>query len=384
MTTNLSYRTPDVAEVVSGVEMQCDFGSVDLTEINRQVTPEWLSEALAIRCPGIQVLDRRVERITAGNSTKVWLRMEYNEVGQREKIPAVMVMKASFNRQTEIVNFSYDLEMRSYRDMLTRYTINSPRCFYAGKSPDGQTSSVMLEDLIARKVRFCHATDPLSYAEAKAMMEMWAGFHAKSWNDPVLTDGSFPWAVESHKNLEGLRIYMQALLEQQNWDSFAALPRGGVIPKKLLDRDRFAAAFNQLEAEEKNQPQVAMMGDEHLGNLMFDADGTPGVYDFQARIGPWSRSIAYFLNVALDIQDRREWDRALIAHYLSSLVAHGINPPPFEEAFDAYAREALFGFLIWFGNNSSMQTERVNACNTARHAWAMIDNRSFERLGIYN
>ena len=57
---------------------------------------------------------------------------------------------------------------------------------------------------------------------------------------------------------------------------------------------------------------VVIHGDEHLGNLYVTADGTPGVIDWFARPDHWPVGIAYFMVCALDVIDRRNWERPVV------------------------------------------------------------------------
>lgn len=50
----------------------------------------------------------------------------------------------------------------------------------------------------------------------------------------------------------------------------------------------------------------------------------------------WSHDVTCFLVPALDIADRREWDRRFIRYYLEFLEAHGLAiPSSFDEALEA-------------------------------------------------
>jgi hypothetical protein len=309
------------------------------------------------------------------------VRLQYNDTGRRSELPEVAVVKAGFNRHDPIMLWTYQIEMRAYRDVLPRFPIHSPQCWYAGEGPDGASAAVIIEDLEPRGVRFCHALAPLSREEAMSFIDAFADFHAQSWQRPDLTDGSWEWAVEQRETRAGLATYLGSLMSADNWTKFVQLPRGSAIPSVLHDRERFMRAFSALQEFDASQPQVVLMGDEHLGNLYIESDGTPGFLDFQSRVAPWAQGIAYFLGNALDVLDRRAWERELIARYLDRLTQNGVSPPSFDEAWDAYARSLLFGFFVWLTNGTQFQTESVCTANCARYAAAIIDNQTFERLG---
>jgi hypothetical protein len=354
--------------------------SLSLEDLRRQISPEWLTQALSERLPGLVVESAMIGRVVAGCSMKLWVKMTYNAVGQHAGLPDVMVVKAGFDRHSPIMLFTYESEMTSYRDVLPRFPIHSPRCFYAGKSPDQQSSAVILEDLTARKVRFCHATQPLSFRDVKAMLSSLAAFHAQSWNHPALTDGTFPWAQRQAAAMAGLAAYQESISSPASWARYMQLPRSWAVPKVFHDRERFLHAMARMQARGARQAQVILMGDAHLGNLYFEPDDTPGFLDFQSRIAPWSQEIAYFLGAALDIIDRRTWEKELIAHYLNELTRHGISAPSFDEGYRAYSEQLLFGLFVWLTNSGDFQTEVVNTANAARLGHAAVDNRTLELL----
>ena len=315
----------------TNVVLQADSGSVDVEDLARQIPVDWLSQSLSERQAGTAVDSFSILRVVVGFSVKAWLKLNYGPSANPAKLPDVMILKAGFGRFEAINEFAYRGEMRSYRDVLPRFPINSPRCYYAGASPDGKSTAVLIEDLTPKNVRFCHALTPLDFDEAAAFLDALARFHAQTWNNPILTDGSYAWAYDQANAGAGLASYQESLLSQASWDHFIAMPRGAAIPKILHDRNRFQAAFGRLQERSAEQPQVILVGDTHLGNLYIEPDGKPGFFDFLGRIAAWSQEVAYFMGAALDVLDRRAWERRLLGHYLERLVKCGVEAPNFED-----------------------------------------------------
>jgi hypothetical protein len=73
----------------------------------------------------------------------------------------------------------------------------------------------------------------------------------------------------------------------------------------------------------------------------------------------------------------------LLRNYLDCLKTYDVEAPPFEEAWDAYVKELLFGYFVWLTNGPHFQTEAVNTANAARFAAAVVDNDTFGRLGLH-
>jgi aminoglycoside phosphotransferase (APT) family kinase protein len=160
------------------------------------------------------------------------------------------------------------------------------------------------------------------------------------------------------------------------------LPRAVAIPKFMHDRDRMERALVQLTAFCRTGPQCFLHGDYHLGNLYFDADGRAGTLDWQSgRRGHWSHDVTYFLVSALDIADRRRWDRALLQHYLGRLEAHGVTQPPtFDTAWEAFRLQIIDGLYFWLVNPVEFQAEENNCAVAPRFAMAALDHDTFSMI----
>src|SRR4029453_8466573 len=109
------------------------------------------------------------------------------------------------------------------------------------------------------------------------------------------------------------------------WNRFLELPRNAAVSRHLLDLDFAIAALDHGAQLMEVLPQCIVHGDMHLGNLYWDADGTPGFFDFAPRIEPPPLEIGYYLPNCLDPYDRRQWERPLVQHYLEELARHGVD-----------------------------------------------------------
>ena len=267
----------------------------------------------------------------------------------------------------------YFNEMRFYRDVQPHVAIHCPRCFYAGNDPGSHQSIVIMEDLVARGVRFCDPLQPQTLAQVRRRLSSMARYHAQTWASPEFTPGGrFDWIGGRH---EGWSVtYQQHYLEPERWQHYMAQPRGAAVAAKLRDRDWMQHALAALGAYHRNWPVCLCHGDTHLGNLYEEADGTPGFFDAQvARDRGSSRSrITSF--AALDLADRRAHERELLQHYLDAVAAPRAPAPSLDEAFEAHRREIAYGLFIFLINETRFQTEAVNTAYTARFGVAALDH----------
>ncbi|MET0661127.1 MAG: hypothetical protein ABW110_23560, partial [Steroidobacteraceae bacterium] len=63
--------------------------------------------------------------------------------------------------------------------------------------------------------------------------------------------------------------------------------------------------------------------------------------------GHWSRDLAYTIVTACTVEQRREWERDLIAYYVDQMHARGAASVTFEEAWDNY-RQQMSSVLAWW------------------------------------
>jgi aminoglycoside/choline kinase family phosphotransferase len=281
--------------------------------------------------------------------------------------------------------YMHENEARYYGEVVPRTTINAPACYFAATDRVIGQSIVLLEDLRLRDVRFCHASHPLDYAQCAAFLDGIARFHAQWWNHRDLDDGGeLGWILPQLRNLgEGgyrSRVLQPELWTAELWDEFLALPRCAAIPRALHDRERLRAGLNRLGDRIATMPVTLCHGDTHLGNLYLDADGTAGFRDAQVRRSSWAMDVAYHVVAALDIEDRREWERGLLGHYLDRLAAYGITPPGFDEAWLSYRCEIAYGLFVWTLNANAFQSETVNTYVNARFGAAATDHHSLDLL----
>jgi Phosphotransferase enzyme family len=210
----------------------------------------------------------------------------------------------------------------------------------------------------------------------RAGLDALAALHGQSWGDdrprrlgvePLLSDATEPI----------LRDFLVALPER-----FAA-PRGFAAPVVLHQPDRLRAAYAAYRAEVQRGAVCLVHGDAHIGNAYVEPDGRVGFVDWQTvAVGPWVHDVNYFLVSALDVPDRRAHERDLLGHYLKALATFGVSIPGLDEAWSAYRRATVHGFLGWLCNLDVWQPAEVNTATYARFGMAMIDHDTYAALGV--
>lgn len=345
------------------------------------ITSQWLSEALALQWPGIEVLDVRVVDVMLGTSTKIRIELAYNSVGEAADLPRRMIVKGGFEKHSVSMGFMYAKEARTYREVLPRVAMKTPRCYFAHSDDDpaSHQSIILMEDLNLAGVRFCNALRPQRPDQVKRRLQAMACYHAQWWNHADFQPrGSLAW-VEPRMTGDTL-MYADRYLQPKVWRGYMESPRGAAVSTRLHDLGWMRTAFCKLEQLHQAYPPTLTHGDTHLGNLYEDPLGNPGFLDMQINRAPWFADVTYHLICALDIVDRREWELPLLQHYLTCLAREGIDAPGFEEALDCYRREIAWGLFVFLINETRFQTESVNTTYTARFGDAALTNGTLELM----
>jgi Phosphotransferase enzyme family len=348
-----------------------------------EITPEWLSDAFSTRYAGVTVTAAHLETVMHGTATKVRVQARFNVEGRRAGLPGTFIVKGGFAAHRELMADIYQLETRFYRDVAANLPIQVPKCFYAATDARSGQSIVILEDLDLRRVSFCRVQQPLSFAQVQSQLEALARMHATWWDSPEFSaGGSFAWIEPLDPLPEGEKgAYQRGQLEPAVYAKFMSLPRGVAVARQFHDRDRMEQALERLREIDRAGPRCFLHADYHLGNLFFDADGGPGVLDWQSmRCGTWAHDFTYFLVSALDMAERREWEMPLLRYYLDRLAVNGAPAPGFEQAWEAYTRQIVYGLYYWLVNPIEFQAELNNCAVAPRFALAALDHRTLERL----
>ena len=83
----------------------------------------------------------------------------------------------------------HEREVRGYRDVLPVLKLPSPACYFADYDTDRQQGIIIMDDLVARGVTFCHALKPQTHEQVARRLTALAQFHAKTWASAEIAPG---------------------------------------------------------------------------------------------------------------------------------------------------------------------------------------------------
>jgi hypothetical protein len=342
------------------------------------VTAAWLTAALRQRNPGVTVNGIEVIDTVFTTCSKIRLRLDRDQAARDAGIPELLIVKGGFQEHGRVLCHMHEREVRGYRDVYPVIPLPHPACYFADYDPQAKQGIIIMEDLVAKGVEFCHATKPQTFRQVADRLSVLAGYHAATWASPELEPGG-KWGdfVDFFDVMQG---FFDDKSSPENWQRFITAPRGVAASTRFHDRDWMLDAWRKVVNYGQRLPHCLLHGDIHLGNLYIDVDGTPGFLDTLASRGAGMLEVSYHISASVDVADRAAWEGALVQHYLSELARHGATPPSFEEAMEQYVIFLLYGYFIWLTTESHYQPEAVNTANTMRMNTAMLDHDMLQAI----
>jgi thiamine kinase-like enzyme len=159
-----------------------------------------------------------------------------------------------------------------------------------------------------------------------------------------------------------------------------------VMPPALYARrEDIHPALMRSVALSVRGPQTMLHSDVHPGNWYVTGEGRMGLYDWACiTTGGWARDVAYALGTHLPPQDRRAWERDLVARHSERLAERGVRPPSLDDAFRQYSQQMCHPLLMWLatlGLNSiqadsqpaDVSLENIRRCTQAAEDLGTLD-----------
>jgi Ecdysteroid kinase-like family len=352
-----------------------------------QLTPEWLTAVLAKGSPGARVTGFELGSGSDGTSSRRAITVDWNSEGQAAGLPSDIYSKSTpslLNRLLVGVTGAAGAEALFYSRIRPTLDIGAPAGYHGGWDPRSCRSMVLTEDIaVARGAKFADATQlKVTRKSAESMIAELARYHGALWEDPRLAD---EWKL------------MRSDVWQRSFNARIGFDRGALVGMSMLP-DLVPAQLMARKGEIRSGlmrsldhnaggPLTLLHQDVHPNNWFTLPDGSLHLYDWQGiGRGGWALDVSYALSTSLDIEDRRDWERDLIALYVDELALAGGRPPSVEEAFLAYRQQMFRGFIYWtytyvIGRMSKLQTDAHVRTVVERAGQAMMDLESLDSLG---
>jgi Ecdysteroid kinase-like family len=221
----------------------------------------------------------------------------------------------------------YTREAGAYRFLLGGAALPTANCRAVIDRPGGPV--LVLDELLDHR-----PADQLVGAtatQALAVASLAADIHARFWNHPVLAAATWlPGPTDP-----AITIYERYFA--LTWDAFVVAVEG-LIPATHLNAAQAAMSRFGLVCETfSDAPRTLVHGDFRLDNVLFAADGTAAVIDWQ--LAAWGRGaydLAFFAAGSIDEAVLAEIEDDLITQYHDRLVANGVEHVSRADCFRDY------------------------------------------------
>ena len=347
------------------------------------ITPEWLTAVVRTKHPEATVTGFRLDERDSGTTNRRRIFLEYGESDQGKGYPPSFFCKAAQELANRITMSSGSAvgESYFYNEIRSKLPIDAPTSYFAKVEPVTFRAIIVLEDM-AQKVEFCSYRTPMSRERAESQMVLLAQLH-----------GSFYESPELYTSLSGLDSFATRLRRMADYHGLAeACDRGlmaaeSVMPASLIARrgDVWPRTLQGIDNILK-LPQSITHNDVHLGNWYVRSGNQMGITDFGALgRGHWCRDVAYAISTALEIEDRRRWEKDLIAFYIEQLEKNCGVKESFDESWTNYRQHMLTALALWTSTLTpsptmaqEMQSEETTLCFLERIGQAIEDLESLD------
>lgn len=351
------------------------------------ITAEWLTAALCAGHAGAWVERFEFSRGSRGTTSRAAMQVQYNRAGQNVGLPTRLFVKMTPHLTSRLVcglSGALASECGFHQKVRKGLRLEAPQAFYSAWDARSCRSAILFEDIATtRGCEFLNTEAHITRPQAEDMVRMLATLHAAYWASPRL-DTEFTWL----KTSQGFQENTNRLIDFET-RTLIGITRGeSVIPGELLVRRDaiWPAAMHSLELNSR-APLTYLHHDVHIGNWYRTREGRMGLTDFQCNVkGQWASDVAYALSSALQIEDRRSWERELLDLYLAHLAADGVPVPNREAAWLTYRQQQFHGYIFWLYTlgagalQPAMQPDRYSLTNIQRMSQAIVDLDSLTAL----
>lgn len=332
-----------------------------------EITPSWMTAALAGHFPGATVDGVTVALRDDGTNRRARLALRYSAGSG----PATVFAKAVDPDHAELVALTSGQyhEPRLFSSGV-ELPLDHPAVYAALIDEPASNFLMIMEDVVARGADPRDSTRPMTIDQVANGVRGLARMHSRFWGDRLAANQSLGW-LEPFVAFEGLEYAPLHIAHERLGDTVSA----EVLA--LSGTELFVDIWARYIGTLTRSPQTLLHGDPHIGNTYVLPDDDVGFLDWQmARRGNWSLDVGYFLQGALTIEDRRRAERDLLEEYRGALTLSRDELPSADEVWLRYRASVAHGLAIWMATLSGGDAwQRPDICLTfaQRYSAAFID-----------
>ncbi len=284
------------------------------------------------------------------------------------KFPALVEMNRDLARQYQV----YQREARFFNEIKGSITaMPTPRAYYVDIEPETGDAVILLENLEGTR-RVGDQLGSASPKEAGQLMTQIADLHATWWGRAG--EEALAWVPA----FDGPVWAMTAQTLPSLWPTYQQECGHLLMPGMASIIERTWEGLPWLGRQLSRPPMTLVHGDYRLDNMFFPmTEGDPiTIIDWQLMSrGRGSYDVAYFMSQSLDVEQRRETERALLRRYHDGLLAGGVRNYSFDDCFEDYRLAALWCVIYPVAMGGGMATSE-----RAVQVAAEVSRRSFSTI----
>jgi aminoglycoside phosphotransferase (APT) family kinase protein len=315
----------------------------------QEITPNWLSRVLQPVFPGVEVSALSINGTSAGTSVRGRLHLQYRT--QLTAAPPTLFAKTTPSFVTRIANGitgTSVTEAGFYRHLRPQLSVEAPIGYHCATDERSGRSIQLIEDLVrSKEATFCSPARTLSLGEAQQLVGELASLHSAGASLPEVVDRR-PRYLRSYGQWWSRALAIGGVKRGHLQGVWAAVNNGVAAPELRGRGNELWDAFTRSVDVHQELMPTLLHGDAHLGNWYVTGDGKMGLCDWQCvAVGHWSRDLAYALASALEVNQRRAWERELVTRYLDESTARGMPATQFDRAWQLYRSQMLGALVMW-------------------------------------
>lgn len=311
------------------------------------VTRDWLNATVAPRFGNARITGCSLGSGSSGTSVRRQVTLDWTPDAPTDA-PLSLFMKTCPSFVTRMANSAGGVavaEGNFYRLLRPALSIEAPQGYFSAFDPVSCRSIHLLEDLVATKqATFCNWRTTIDRTQAESAVDLLAATHGRFYGDAML-EAMSPWLRTTTQWI--VNGFVRSGFDEQHRQAFVV--GADLMPADVRDAGQrsFDAVVASLSMHD-NGPRTLVHSDVHLGNWYMTGDGLMGLCDWQCiSRGHWARDLAYAVSTMLTVEDRRAWERDLVARYAAGLSQATGQAFSTDAVFDAYRRQIPAALLMW-------------------------------------
>lgn len=297
-----------------------------------EVTPAWLRDVARLPCETAEIT-----QIGVGIGVSSAL---YRVALEGGDCPASVVVKLPALDDAAVFTSTmlrmYIREVAFFEQLAAKVPVRVPSMYHGECDPETSSFVVVMEDMAG--MRIVDQLGGMAVEDAEVAVDALAGWHAIWWRDADhLAEAGVAVSL-------GDPVYPAVLpiVFGEGWEKMTS--EMDVAPAMAAIGPRWTDAMPQLLQDLAAQPATLCHGDYRADNILFQADGSPVLLDFQLTgTGSGAYDLAYFMTQSLEADVAEAHERRLFERYRDALRTAGVPEGDLgDDLWLSYRKAALF------------------------------------------